>query len=189
MKVSHSCLTLCNPMDCSQPGSFVHGDSPGKNTGVGYHSLLQRIFPTRELNPGLLHCRRTLYGLSHQGSPLPNGFVPLNPLPCYWLPLLPSATGNHWFLNICELAPFLLYSLVCCTFKIPHISYIILYRSFSTWLLIGFGCPRVWKLKLPEIEINILYHWKVSRPFNVLICKFLDAYWSKNLYLTRRKWW
>ena len=33
--VAQSCLTLCNPMDCSPPGSFVHGDSPGKNTGVG----------------------------------------------------------------------------------------------------------------------------------------------------------
>ena len=29
------CLTLCNPMECSPPGSSVHGDSPGKNTGVG----------------------------------------------------------------------------------------------------------------------------------------------------------
>ena len=35
VKVTWSCLTLCNPMDCSPPGSFVHRDSPGKNTGVG----------------------------------------------------------------------------------------------------------------------------------------------------------
>jgi len=33
-------------MDCSPPGSSVHGDSPGKNTEVGYHALLQRIFLT-----------------------------------------------------------------------------------------------------------------------------------------------
>ena len=32
---SQSCLTLCDPMDCSPPGSSVHGDSPGKNAGVG----------------------------------------------------------------------------------------------------------------------------------------------------------
>ena len=44
-------------MDCSPPGSSVHGDSPGKNTGVGCHALLQGIFPTQESNPGLLHCR------------------------------------------------------------------------------------------------------------------------------------
>ena len=40
-----------------------------KNTGVGCHSLLQGIFPTQGLNPGLKHCRRILYQLSHQGSP------------------------------------------------------------------------------------------------------------------------
>ena len=44
--VTQSCLTLCNPRDCSPPGSSVHGDSPGKNTGAGCHALLQRIFPT-----------------------------------------------------------------------------------------------------------------------------------------------
>ena len=56
-------------MDCSLPGSCVHGDFPGKNTGVGCHALLQGIFPTQGSNPGLLHCRRILYHLSHQGSP------------------------------------------------------------------------------------------------------------------------
>ena len=40
-----------------------------KNTGVGSLSLLQRIFPTQELNQGLLHCRQILYQLSHQVSP------------------------------------------------------------------------------------------------------------------------
>ena len=44
-------------------------DSPGKNTGVGCHFLLQGIFLTQESNPGLLHCRQMLYCLSHQGSP------------------------------------------------------------------------------------------------------------------------
>ena len=134
-----SCLTLCSPMDCSSPGSSVHGisqengklplpstrnlphpeseiepvspaltgrfllvshlllllllslescptvrprrgqptrlphpwDSPGKNNGVGCHSLLQGIFPTQGSNPGLLHCRQIIYHVSHQGS-LPN---------------------------------------------------------------------------------------------------------------------
>ena len=44
-------------------------DSLGKNTGVGCRSLLQGIFSTQGSNPGLLHCRRTLYFLSHQGRP------------------------------------------------------------------------------------------------------------------------
>ena len=55
--VTQSCPTLCDPMDCSPPGFSTHEDSPGKNTGVGCHSLLQGIFPTQGLNPGLLHCR------------------------------------------------------------------------------------------------------------------------------------
>ena len=42
-------------------------DFPGKNIGVGCHFLLQRIFPTQGLNPGLPDCRQTLYHLSHQG--------------------------------------------------------------------------------------------------------------------------
>ena len=67
--LAHLYPTLCDPMDCSPPGSSVHGDSPGKNTGVGGHVLLQGIFPTQGSNPGLLHCRWILYCLSHQGSP------------------------------------------------------------------------------------------------------------------------
>ena len=43
-------------------------DSPGKNTGVGSHSLLQGSVPIQGLNPGLLHCRQILYRLSHKGS-------------------------------------------------------------------------------------------------------------------------
>ena len=58
---------LCNPRNCSLPGSFVQGDTPGKNTGVGCHALPQGILPTQGLNPGLPHCRWILYHLSHQG--------------------------------------------------------------------------------------------------------------------------
>ena len=55
--VSQSCLILCDPMDYSPPGSSVHGDSPGVNTGVGCRALLQGIFPTRGFISGLLQCR------------------------------------------------------------------------------------------------------------------------------------
>ena len=48
--VAQSCPTLWDPMDCSLPGSSVHGDSPGKNTGVGCHVLLQGVFLP---NPGI----------------------------------------------------------------------------------------------------------------------------------------
>ena len=40
-------------MDCCLPGSSVHGDSPGKNTGVDCHALLQGIFLTQGSNPDL----------------------------------------------------------------------------------------------------------------------------------------
>ena len=66
--VAQSCPTLCDPRDCSPPGSSVHGDSPGQSTGVGCHALLQGIFLTQGSNPDLPYCRRILYHLSHQGS-------------------------------------------------------------------------------------------------------------------------
>ena len=57
---THICMSIisgCVLSHCSPVGSSVHGDSPGKNTGVGCHALLQGIFPTQGLNPGLPHCR------------------------------------------------------------------------------------------------------------------------------------
>ena len=92
---------LCNLMDCSQPGSSVHGilqarilemkckslscvwtsmrsprNSPSYNTGVDSLSLLQGIFPTQGSNPGLPRCRQILYQLSHKGSPRILEWVP-----------------------------------------------------------------------------------------------------------------
>ena len=52
-------------MDCGPPSSSVYG-IPGKNTGVGSHSLLQGIFLTQGSNPRLLHDRQILYLLSHR---------------------------------------------------------------------------------------------------------------------------
>ena len=66
--VTQSCPTRCDTMVCSPPGSSVHGDSPGKNTGVGFHALFQGIFLTHGSNPGLPRCRQIIYCLSHQGS-------------------------------------------------------------------------------------------------------------------------
>ena len=71
-KLLQSCPTLCDPTDCSPPGSSVYRGSPGKNTGVGCHAFIQGIFATQGSNPGLLNCRRTLYLLSHQGR---NAFI------------------------------------------------------------------------------------------------------------------
>ena len=89
-EVAQSCQTPSDPMDCSPPGSSIHGifqaralewgaiafsnglyssyNSAGQNTGVGSLCLLQGIFPTQGLNPGLPHCGQMLYHLSYQGS-------------------------------------------------------------------------------------------------------------------------
>ena len=66
--VTQSCLTLCDPMDYSLPGSSVHGISQAR-TGVGCHFLLQGIFLSQGSKLGLLHWQAILYHLSHQGSP------------------------------------------------------------------------------------------------------------------------
>ena len=72
--VAQLCLTLCDSMVCSPPGSSVHGDSPGKKLEwvamPSSSTLLQGIFPIQGLNPGFSHCRQILYCLSHQGSPM-----------------------------------------------------------------------------------------------------------------------
>ena len=71
-----SCPTLYNPMDCSPPGSSVHGILPGKSTGVSYRAFPQGIFPTQGSNSYPLHCRWVVLLLSHQGSPIESQEVP-----------------------------------------------------------------------------------------------------------------
>ena len=66
--LSHSLMSDSFQPHTLQPGSSVHGDSPGKNTEMGCHALLQWTFPTRGSNPGLPHYRWILYCLSHQES-------------------------------------------------------------------------------------------------------------------------
>ena len=71
--LSPSCPTVCDPMDCSPPGSSVHGDSLGKNSGVGCHFLLQGIFSTQGLNSlslSLLHWQAGSLPLAPPGKPL-----------------------------------------------------------------------------------------------------------------------
>ena len=67
--LSHSVVSNSLQRYGLQPTRFLcPWNFPGQNTGVGRHSPLQGIFPTQGLNPGLPHCRRILYHLSHQGS-------------------------------------------------------------------------------------------------------------------------
>ena len=93
VQAAQSCLTLCDPHELYCPWN-----SPGQNTGVGSLSL----FPTQGSNPGLLHCRRILYQLSHEGSPgiLKRGAYPFSsrsPQPRNWTEV--SCVAGRFFTN------------------------------------------------------------------------------------------
>ena len=76
--LSHSVVSNSLRHHELQPARLLcPGDSPGKETGVGCHALLQGIFPTQGSNPGLLHCGQILYQLSHQGGPRILEWVPI----------------------------------------------------------------------------------------------------------------
>ena len=66
--VTQSCLTL-PPRELQPSRLLCPWNSPGKNTGVDSHFILQGLFPIQGWNLGLLHCWQTLYCLSHQESP------------------------------------------------------------------------------------------------------------------------
>ena len=67
--VTQLCLTLCDPMNCSLPGSSIHGNFPRKTTGVGCHFLLQEIFLSQGLNSHILHWQADSLPMNHLGSP------------------------------------------------------------------------------------------------------------------------
>ena len=90
-------------MPASGMGDMGGAWFPGKNTGVGYHALLQGIFLTQGSNPHLLHCRRTLSCQSHQGSPLP---------PVLWASCCPTCLAT------------LLYSLPLQALCSPYVHYL-----------------------------------------------------------------
>ena len=92
--MSNSCYLI----DCSLPGLSAHEIFPGKNTGVDCHFLLQRIFPTQGLNPGLLHCRQILYQLRYWW----NGFLfglPLSFISLYFLWMGPCSDFTQGILK------------------------------------------------------------------------------------------
>ena len=70
-EVAQSCPTLSDPMDSSLPGSSVHGIFQARVVewgAIAFSALLQGMFLTQGSNLGLLHCRQTVYHLSHEGS-------------------------------------------------------------------------------------------------------------------------
>ena len=80
VSVAQSCLTVCNPMDCSLPGSSVHGILQARSRS---HSLLQGIFPTQGSDTGFLLCKEILYHCATRVLPVEGfeglGFILLCP--------------------------------------------------------------------------------------------------------------
>ena len=130
------------PQGLQSPRLFCPRSSPGKNAGVGCHSLLQRVFPTLGLNLGLLHCRQTLYHLSHQGRPIRHRLCSLycsvypgssvtfcvvvgaswSPSSLLPLPILLPTGDPQCVLCICESISFFLYSFFVLNSLIPYMS-------------------------------------------------------------------
>ena len=105
-----SCLTLCDPMNCSLSSSSVHeSDSPGKNTGVGCYFLLQEIFPTQGSNWHHLHWQADSFTTKTSGKPC-NG--PQNTL---WEILMYVAGESGWKGNsVPRVDPHRQVSVLCC---------------------------------------------------------------------------
>ena len=85
-------------MDCSLPGSSVYGDSPGKNTEVGFHALLQGIFHTQGSKPRLLHLLHWQVGslpLAPPGKPNPLSHPFFNLSITHWTPYWVPCS-KHW---------------------------------------------------------------------------------------------
>ena len=114
--VTQSCPTLCDPINCSPPGSSVHGDSPG------CYAFLQGIFPTQGSNLGLLHCRQVLYRQNHViyllsfGSQPKHCFLWEHPPefhPSFLFPSTPlHPLSQKLFLSFCVFA--IIWMPVCC---------------------------------------------------------------------------
>ena len=83
--------TLWDPMDCCLPGSSVYGDSPGKNTGVGCHALLQGIFPSQGSNPGLPISLQFLM----QNTEVPST-LQIRKSQCPWITMCLTPDQEHW---------------------------------------------------------------------------------------------
>ena len=148
--VTQSCLTLCDTMVCPW-------NSPGKNTGVGYHSLFQGIFPTQRSNPGLPHCRQMLYHLNHQG----------NPTDC------PQFSISHLLLFQMQSGFFFMTAFIEATYNLHvakpkgHMSVLIwldLSATFGNWLD-KWLIPLLWKVSLSFHDITPFW-------FSCLICSF-----------------
>ena len=147
-------------MNCSPPGSSVHGDSTGKYTGVGCHFFLQGTFPTQGSNPGVPHCRWIFYCLNHQGRPHLCIFWPKESGQLSSLP-------HSWYLESDE--------------KFPnwHISSIVF--PFLSLTLSSFWLRKLWSLPYPQdiigsiqATVKSMLSFSSLNPFCVVPVKWVE---------------
>ena len=103
---TQSCLTLCDPVDHSPPGSSVHGFSREEYCS-GLPALLQGIFPTQGLNPGFPYCKRVLYHLSYSkwNANLKGHILWVLAKVLVWPEHIQDVERDHWPLNLCDVYP------------------------------------------------------------------------------------
>ena len=89
-EVAQSCLTLCDPVDCSLPGSSLHGILHARILKWVAISFSRGIFPSQGSNLDLLHCRQILYQLRYQGSSIESVVPSKHLILCCPFLLLPS---------------------------------------------------------------------------------------------------
>ena len=138
--VTQLCQILCNPMEYSPLRLLFPWNSPGKNTGVGCQFLpaissSRGIFLTQGLNPGLLHCKWTLYHLSHQRNPSTEGdpfLITENPEI-----LLPLFTDSF---SVIFMVVFTLLLIACCTSCSKDGQVVLLYFDFADLSFCFFVC-------------------------------------------------
>ena len=99
-----SCLTLCDPINCSQLGSSVHGIPQARILEWLAMPSSRGIFLTQGSNPGLLHCRQILYqNLSHWGSPIEPELLPFHYFRQQFFPLWNRSPDSFQFQSHCSL--------------------------------------------------------------------------------------
>ena len=136
---SLSRVRLCDPMDCSLPGSSVHGIFQARVLELGRgdcYFLLQEIFPTQGSNPSLPPCRQTLYRLSHQGSLVDYRYSVVQQMPRAYSSCL-TETVSEWVSEVAQSCPTLCDPMNC---SLPGSSlHGILQARVLEWVAISFS--------------------------------------------------
>ena len=158
MKIAQSCPTLCDPMDYNSPWN-----SPGQNTRVGCHSLLQGIFPAQGSNPGLPHCRWILYQQSHTGSP-------------YQLYLNKIGRNNKVYWRMCRLTQMLHHFVVQ---GLEHWQVSVFTKGRHQWMTVLQRVRSIWQhVQFATVPSSFATPWTVAHQAPLSMGFSRQEYWS-----------